>query len=62
MTGADGNARTRVEKGHDRALATVFGQVRATRMAYGAPTVANVYPLDAVLNLPREKHGRGARE
>ena len=37
VAGADGIARTRVEKGHARPLATVFGAVTVTRMAYRAP-------------------------
>jgi hypothetical protein len=61
VVGADGVARVRVEKGHQRGLATVFGQVRVTRMAYRAVGVANLYPADAVLNLPEEKHSHGLR-
>ena len=52
VTGADGIARTRAERGHGRALATVFGQVTVTRIAYRAPGAPNVHPLDAALNLP----------
>jgi hypothetical protein len=62
VTGADGIARTRAEKGHGRELATVFGQVTVTRMAYRAPGVANVHPLDAALNLPEEKQSHGLRK
>jgi hypothetical protein len=47
VTGADGIARTRVEKDHGRPLATVFGQVTVTRMAYRAPGVPNEHPADA---------------
>jgi len=61
VTGADGVARTRVEKGHQRALGTVFGEVTVTRMAYRAPAAANLYPADGVLNLPEEKHSHGLR-
>ncbi len=62
ITGDDGVARTRAEKGHGRALATVFGQVTVSRMAYRAPGAANVHPLDAALNLPEEKHSHGLRK
>ncbi len=62
VTGADGIARTRAEKGHGRPLATVFGQVTVTRMAYRAPRAANVHPLDAELNLPEEKQSHGLRK
>ncbi len=60
-TGADGVVRTRAERGHARPLATVFGQVRVTRLAYRAPGAANVHPLDAELNLPEEKQSHGLR-
>jgi hypothetical protein len=62
VTGADGIARTRVEKDHSRPLATVFGQVAVTRMAYRAPGVPNIHPLDAALNLPEEKQSHGLRK
>src|SRR5258708_14713410 len=45
VTGADGVARTPVEKGHAPPPATVFGQVAVTRMAYRAPGARNVHPL-----------------
>ena len=61
VTGRDGIARTRAEKGHGRALATKFGQVSVSRIAYRAPGVPNVHPLDAALNLPEEKHSHGLR-
>ena len=61
VTGADGIVRTRVEKGHARPLATVFGQVTVTRMAYRAPGASNVHPADAELNLPEEKQSHGLR-
>ena len=57
--GADGVVRARAERGHRRDLATVFGTVTVTRTAYRAPGVANLYPADAVLNLPVGKHSHG---
>jgi hypothetical protein len=62
VTGPEGVARTRVETGHQRQLATVAGEVTVTRMAYRAPGVPNVYPADAALSLPAEKHSMGLRE
>jgi hypothetical protein len=62
VTGPDGIARTRAEKGHGRPLATVFGQVTVTRIAYRAPGAPNVHPLDAALNLPEEKQSHGLRK
>jgi hypothetical protein len=61
VTGADGITRTRAETGHRRPLATVFGEVTVTRIAYRAPGAANLHPADAVLNLPEEKHSHGLR-
>jgi hypothetical protein len=62
VTGCDGVARTRVEKGHQRQLAGVFGSVTVTRMAYRAPEAANLYLADGLLNLPEEKHSHGLRK
>jgi hypothetical protein len=62
VTGCDGIARTRAETGHTRPLATVFGQVTVTRIAYRAPGAPNVHPADAALSLPEEKHSHGLRE
>ncbi len=62
VTGADGVLRTRAEKGRERPLATKFGQVTVSRIAYRAPGVPNVHLLDAALNLPEEKHSHGLRK
>ncbi|MGH3927558.1 MAG: hypothetical protein ACRDTT_32645, partial [Pseudonocardiaceae bacterium] len=56
VAGADGVTRARAEKGHQRDLATVFGTVTVTRIAYRAPGAANLYPADAALNLPEGRH------
>jgi hypothetical protein len=61
VAGADGIARTRAERGHGRPLATVFGQVTVTRIAYRAPGAPNEHPADAELNLPEEKQSHGLR-
>jgi hypothetical protein len=58
---ADGLARTRVETGHTRGLATVFGPVGVARLAYRAPGQPNLHPGDGLLNLPAEKHSHGLR-
>ena len=61
VTGEDGAARTRAERGRTRPLVTVFGQVTVSRIAYRAPGLASVHLLDAALNLPEEKHSHGLR-
>src|SRR5271157_2621741 len=59
---ADQVLRTRAEKGHERPLTSVFGEVRVSRLAYRAPGCKNAYPLDAELNLPEEKQSHGLRK
>ena len=51
-TGADGITRTRVEAGHGRLLATLFGTVRVTRCAWRRPGAPGLCPADAALPLP----------
>lgn len=59
---ADGSYRTRAETGHTRRLATIFGQVTVTRLAYREAGQPNLHPADGVLNLPIEKHSHGLRQ
>ena len=61
VAGEDGVVRTRAERGRSRPLVTKFGQVSVSRIAYRSPRLANVHPLDGVLNLPQEKHSHGLR-
>ena len=61
---AEGEARRvggrgRVERGHERGLATVFGRVTVRRLAFRAPGRVNVYPADAALSLPAGRHSHG---
>jgi hypothetical protein len=57
----DGGARDHVEEGHERPLGTLFGSVRVRRLAYRSRGRCNLYPADARLNLPVEKHSHGLR-
>ena len=50
-----------VEKGHDRGLASVFGPVRATRLAYRNRREANLYPAGARWMLPGDPYTLGMR-
>src|SRR5580658_3233382 len=59
VAGQDGVARTRAERRHARPLASVFGPVTVTRIAYRAPGVPNVHPADGQLNMPPGKHSHG---
>ena len=56
MTGTDGITRTRLETGHGRALATLFGTVTVTRCAWRKPGAPNYCPADAALSLPAGRH------
>jgi hypothetical protein len=53
VTGADGVARTRAERGHARSVVTRLGEVSVARIAYraGIKGVPSLFPRDAVLNL-----------
>ncbi len=56
ITDAGGIAHRKVEPGHLRHLATVFGTVRVRRCAWRAAGAPNLYPADAALNLPDRRH------
>ncbi|MFI0242222.1 ISKra4 family transposase [Streptomyces sp. NPDC016845] len=59
VVGADGLLRPRLETGHQRLLATVFGTVTVSRCAWRRLQTANVHPADAVLSLPKGRHSHG---
>jgi len=61
VTSAAGIRHGSVEKGHDRGLASVFGPVRATRLAYRNRREANLYPADARWMLPGDPYTLGMR-
>jgi hypothetical protein len=50
-TGPDGITRTRLETGHGRLLATLFGTVLVTRCAWRRPGAGNLRPAGAALSL-----------
>ncbi len=56
-----GLVHTAVETEHTRPLASVFGPVEVERVAYRRRGHANLYPADAALNLPVERHSHGLR-
>jgi hypothetical protein len=59
VAGPDGVCRRRAELGHTRLLASVFGPVVVSRIAYRAPGTPNVHLLDEQLSLPAGKHSQG---
>jgi len=61
VIGAEGTPRRSVERGHERDLHTVLGEVQVTRLAYRAAGSENLYPADAQLNLPPVRHSHGIR-
>jgi hypothetical protein len=56
VTGTDGITRTRLEAGHGRLLATLFGTVTVTRCAWRKPGVPDYLPADGALSLPAGRH------
>jgi hypothetical protein len=59
---ACGVPRGAVEAGHERPLTTIVGTVVVDRYAYRRRGQENLYPADAVLNLPPERHSHGLRQ
>ena len=62
VTDTWGNVHRAVEGDHERRLATIVGTVRVSRMAYRRRGEQNLYPADAILNLPAGLHSHGVRE
>ncbi|MGB0092209.1 MAG: hypothetical protein WBP81_06710 [Solirubrobacteraceae bacterium] len=52
LVGEDGPLRLAHKRVHSRPLVTLFGELRITRMGYGAPGQEVIHPLDAELCLP----------
>ena len=61
VTSAAGIRHGTVEKGHDRGVASVFGPVRAERLAYRNRREPNLYPADARWMLPDDPYSLGMR-
>jgi hypothetical protein len=57
---ADGVRRS-YQRPSGRPLGTIFGAVAVARLAYQAPGVEGLHPLDATLNLPEELYSHGLR-
>ena len=56
-----GVERRAVERDHERPLASVFGEVTVSRLAYRARGEENLYVADGLLNLPAERSSHGVR-
>jgi hypothetical protein len=56
VTGSDGITRTRLETGHGRKMATLYGTVTVTRCAWRKPGAPDYLPADAALSLPAGRH------
>lgn len=61
VTSAAGIRHGSVEKGHDRGVASIFGPVRAVRLAYRNRREPNLYPADARWGLPDDPYSMGMR-
>ncbi len=60
VVGADGMPRKSTRRS-ERQLQTVLGRVPVPRLAYQSPGAADLHPMDAALNLPREMFSHGIR-
>lgn len=58
--GSDGVVRS-FRRQSGRPLGSIFGSVVALRLAYQAPGVTGLHPMDAALNLPDELYSHGVR-
>ena len=61
VTSAAGIPHGSVEAGHERGVASVFGPVRVSRMAYRNRREPNLYPADAQSILPDDPYSLGMR-
>ncbi len=61
VTRAAGIRHGSAEAGHDRGVVSIFGPVRATRLAYRNRREANLYPADAQWALPDDPYSMGMR-
>jgi len=61
VTSAAGIRHGTVEKGHDRGVASIFGPVRAVRLAYRNRREPNLCPADARWGLPDDPYSMGMR-
>jgi hypothetical protein len=61
VTSAAGIRHGTVEAGHERGVASVFGPVRVSRMAYRNRREPNLYPADARQILPEDPYSLGMR-
>jgi hypothetical protein len=61
VTSAAGIRHGTVEKGHDRGVTSIFGSVRATRLADRNRREASLYPADAKWILPDDPYTPGMR-
>ncbi|MCA1681029.1 MAG: hypothetical protein LC777_19865, partial [Actinobacteria bacterium] len=52
VAGPDGPVRLGYKRRHTRPVLTLFGEVRVTRIGYGAPGREAIHPLDRELGLP----------
>jgi hypothetical protein len=59
VTSAAGIRHGTVEAGHGRGVVSIFGPVRAERMAYRNRREANLYPADARWVLPEDPYSMG---
>lgn len=62
LVGSDGLVRTHRRRDRSRGLMTIFGDVGVWRAGYEGRGIGRLYPLDAELNLPKDKYSHGVRK
>ncbi|MGH8929595.1 MAG: ISKra4 family transposase [Egibacteraceae bacterium] len=61
LGGPDGPVRLGYKRLHSRRIVSLAGELRVTRMGYGAPGQASIHPLDAELALPGRSFSYGVQ-
>ncbi|GKT10457.1 hypothetical protein [Desulforhabdus sp. TSK] len=61
VTSPEGTPLTHCRPSCERQLMTLFGEVTSRRKGYSRPGVPSMFPLDAQLNLPKDRYSHGLR-
>ncbi|HEX9667452.1 MAG TPA: ISKra4 family transposase [Thermodesulfobacteriota bacterium] len=62
MKGSNGDKLTHIRENCERSLMSLFGQVKVRRIGYNMRGKSSVFPMDAELNLPKDKYSHGLRQ
>ena len=62
MKGSNGDKLTHIRENCERSLMSLFGEVKVRRIGYNVRGKSSVFPMDAELNLPKDKYSHGLRQ